>query len=35
MLFLTFSKVKVDFVEKKFTWKTYTIIEVLFTTKRV
>ena len=33
--FLTISKVEVDFVEKKLTWKDYTITKALPTTKRV
>ena len=33
--FLIFSKVKIDFVKKELTWKTYTITEALPTTKRV
>ena len=35
MPFLTFSKVKVDFVKRKLTWKAYTIAKVLLTTKKV
>ena len=35
MPFLTFSKVKVDFVIKELIWKAYTITEILSTTKRV
>ena len=35
MPFLTFNKVGVDFAKKELTWKTYTIVEVLPTTKEV
>ena len=31
ILFLTLSKVKLDFPEKELSWKAYTIAEVLFT----
>lgn len=35
MLFLTFSKVEIDFVGKELIWKAYTIAETLPTIKRV
>ena len=35
MSFLAFSKIEVDFAEKELTWKAYTIVEALPTTKRV
>ena len=35
MFFLTLSKVEVDFVEKKLTWKAYTIAKALPTNKNV
>lgn len=35
MPFLIFSKVKVDFVKRKFTWKAYTTAEAWPTIKRV
>ena len=35
MRFLTFSKVKVDFVQKEVTWKTYTAAKAMPTTQRV
>ena len=34
ILFLTFSKVKVDFVKKELTWKAYTIAKALTIIKR-
>ena len=35
MFFLTLNKVKVDFIERKLTWKAYTIVETLSTTKKI
>ena len=35
MPFLTFSNADVQFVEKKFTWKSYNIAKALTTTKRL
>lgn len=34
MVFLTFSKIEMDFAEKKLTWKAYTTTGTLFITKR-
>lgn len=33
MLFLTFSKIEIDFADREFDWKTYTLNNVLSTTK--
>lgn len=35
MLFLTLSKIEIDFAEKKLSWKAYTITKALLITKRV
>lgn len=35
MFFLALSNMDIQLLEKKLVWKTYTAIEVLFTTKRV
>lgn len=35
MAFLTFGNMNIQFAEKTLVWKTYTVLEVLFTTKIV
>ena len=35
MLFLTFSNTNIQFAEKELTWRSYTAVEALSTTKRV